>query len=221
MRITLLGIALLLIAADEPAPLTVDKEKRQVLIPAKVAPRLLDYLKDKNDGKPYPIEVIATRPHPAGQKAHETVLTVDVSPSDVHKALESLGLKPGSPASEDKGAAQGPEVRLFIEVPGTAGRRRLTLSQALVGLTNGQPFPKTVKFRFTGSTLSNADPAKPNQYGADVSGTLIAIFPVTSDTVIQSELAFKDASFLKLETNPKALPKIGTPVTLIIEAVGP
>ena len=47
----------------------------------------------------YPIEVIGTLPRPAGPEAHETVLTFKgVRPSDVHKALESLGLKPGKPA---------------------------------------------------------------------------------------------------------------------------
>ena len=48
--------------------------------------------------KIYPIEVVACWANPKGKKAHETVLTIDVKPSDVHKALESIGLKPGKPA---------------------------------------------------------------------------------------------------------------------------
>ena len=58
----------------------------------------------------YPIEVIACAEFPKGQKAHETVITVDAKPSEVHKALESLGLKAGKPAApggEDSVAISG------------------------------------------------------------------------------------------------------------------
>src|SRR5689334_13646810 len=85
-------------AADEKAgggPV-VDKEKKTVTIPAKIAPRKIN---DPRFTEIYPIEVIACAEFPKGQKAHETVITVDVKPSDVHKALESLGLKAGKPAN--------------------------------------------------------------------------------------------------------------------------
>src|SRR6516164_3178419 len=81
----------------EPVGITVDKEKRTVTIDAKIAPRKLDYLKKEGKDVIYPIEVIACWPHPKGKKAHETVVTIDVMPSAVHKAIESLGIKPGKP----------------------------------------------------------------------------------------------------------------------------
>ena len=75
-----------------------------------------------------------------------------------------------------------------------------------------------VKWRFTGSAMKKPDPAKDETvYGADLTGTLIAIFPVTNETVIQSELTLKEEKFLKMETNPRVLPKEGTPVKLILE----
>ena len=67
--------------------LVVDKNAKTVTIAAKVAPRQLPNLKQV-----YPLEVVATFPAPKGRKAHETVVTFDAKPSDVHKALESLGL---------------------------------------------------------------------------------------------------------------------------------
>src|SRR3954470_16039186 len=81
--------------ADATA-ITVDKEKKQVIVPAKIAPRKIN---DPRFTEIYPIEVVACAAFPRGQKAHETVITIDVKPSDVHKALESLGLKAGEPAS--------------------------------------------------------------------------------------------------------------------------
>ena len=67
-----------------------------------MAPRKID---DPRYKEIYPIEVVACWPFPKGQKAHETVVTIEVKPSAVHKALESLGLKPGTP------------VKLVLEVP--------------------------------------------------------------------------------------------------------
>src|SRR5947199_5302687 len=96
---------------DEPAGIKVDKEKRTVAIDARIAPRKLEYLK----GEVYPIEVIACWPHPKGKKAHETIVTIDVMPSAIHKALEEIGLKAGKPVmGESDKPPQGPEVKVYI-----------------------------------------------------------------------------------------------------------
>jgi len=99
--------------SDQPAgvmtlgkSIAVDTKARRVTIPCKIAMRKLPTLKEI-----YPLEVIASYPHPRGQKAHETVVTFDIKPSEVHKAMESLGLKPGKPAKGVGAAAEGPEVR--------------------------------------------------------------------------------------------------------------
>src|ERR1041384_6391477 len=109
---------------EKKASVVVDKDKKTVTINAKVAPRKLEHLK----GEVYPIELIACWAHPKGKKAHEPVFTIEADPSEVHKGLEQLGLKPGKPA---RGAAmkegdpdpkgEGPEVNVFVEVPDGAG----------------------------------------------------------------------------------------------------
>src|SRR5205823_1047040 len=120
-------------------------------------------------GEIYPIEVIACWPHPRGKKAHETVVTIDIKPSEVHKALESLGLKPGTPVmGEAKDPPQGPEVNLYVEVAGPGGRpRRIPIEKTLIDPKTNTPMPK-VKWRFTGSALTRPDPNKDDMvYGAD------------------------------------------------------
>jgi hypothetical protein len=201
-------------SAEAPG-VTVDKDKKAVVIDAKIAPRKLPHL-----DKTYPIEVIACWAHPKGKKAHETVVTIEAKPSDVHKALEELGLKAGAPVVGGEDAGQGPEVNVFIEVPGTDGgpAKRLTMDKVLTSIDSDKPFPKSVKFRFTGSVQSQPDPTKPEKvYGADLSGTLIAVFPVTNETVLQTSLTMKEEKYLKMETNKRSLPKEGTPVKLVIE----
>src|SRR4051794_22035444 len=218
-RTSLLLVLALAVAgrAAEKSGVVVDQEKRTVTIDAKVAPRKI------NDPKYmdmiYPIEVIACWAFPKGQKAHETVVTIEAKPGDVHKALESLGLKPGKPVVGDaKETARGPAVNVSIEVPTSAGTRRVPIERLLVDPRTGKPMPK-VKWIFTGSAMKKPDPEKPETvYGADRTGTLIAIFPVTDETVLQTNLTMKEEKYLKLETDTKILPKEGTPVKLVLEA---
>jgi hypothetical protein len=196
----------------------VDKDAKTVTIDAKVAPRKL-----ANLDKIYPLEVIACWPAPKGKKAHETIVTIEAKPSDVHKALESLGLKAGKPVMGE-GEPKGPAVNVFFLVPDSTGlERKVTMDKAMIDSRNGKPFPKKVESKdiewlFTGSTMTSADASKSEKiYGADYSGTLMAIFPVTSETVFQSSLVIKYEGVMKLEVNTKAMPKEGTPVKLVIE----
>ena len=204
--------------ADKPATpgVTVDKEKRTVAVAAKVAPRKLAHL-----DQVYPIEVIATWAYRDGKKgkAHETVVTTDALPSDVHKALESLGAKPGKPGRGEGAKAVGPEVTVFIEVTQADGTpKRLTMDKVLLDPKTKKPLPKGVKFLFTGSAQVEVEPGKPGTvYGADLTGTLLAIFPVTDETVCQSSLTMAEEKYLKLDVNKDALPPEGTAVKLILE----
>jgi hypothetical protein len=202
-------------AEEKPAGLVVDKEARTVTIDAKVAPRKL--ADPKFEGKIYPIEVVASWEYPKGQKAHETVLTFDVKPSAVHEALTGLGLEAGKPAAAEDQTPSGAEVKIFVELPGDPPRR-IPIEKVLTDSKTNKPLPKGVKWLFTGSA-KKVDPAT-NQmvYGADQTGTLISIFPVTDQTVFQSSLTLKEEKFIKLETTPDVLPKEGTAVKLVIQA---
>jgi len=217
-----LAVGIIVLTATAPAQdkkptgITVDKDKKTVSIDAKVAPRKLPALEQV-----YPIEVIATFGYREGKKgkAHETVVTTEVLPSEVHKALESLGIKAGKPAKGEGAKAEGPELNVYIEVPQPGGEpRRLTLDKVLLDPKTKKPLPKSVRVKFTGSGQTQLDPNKPETvYGADVTGTLIAIFPVTDETVMQTTLTMAEEKYLKLEVNKDVLPKEGDPVKLILE----
>lgn len=191
----------------------IDKDKKTVTIACKIAPRKLPNLSEV-----YPIEVIASLPAPKGLKAHETVVTFDALPSEIHKAIESLGLKPGKPAKGEGAEAAGPEVKIFLDLPGTGGLiKRMPIEKALVDRKTAKTMPP-LKWVFTGSITKQPDPNKPETvYAADTAGTLIAIFPVTDETVFQTNLTMKDEPLIKLETNTKVLPEIGSDVQLVIQ----
>ena len=168
---------------DATPGIVVDKAAKTVTIDAKIAPRKLPHLKEI-----YPLEVIATWPHPKGKKAHETIVTISetVKPSDVHKALESLGLKAGTPV-QGEGEPMGPAVSVYFLVPDAGGlEKKVTIDKAMIDPKNGKTFPKSVEWRFTGSALVQPDPNKDEKvYGADVMGTFLGIFPVTKATVFE------------------------------------
>lgn len=193
----------------------VDEARRCVLVDAKVAPRKLPNL-----DQVYPVELIAGWGAPKGKKAHEIVVAIDVDPSEVHKGLEKLGLKAGKPARGENTRAEGPTVNVFIEVPdGAGGGKRVPLEKVLWDPKTKKAPPK-MTFVFTGSVLTATDPNKPDEkkYGADVTGSLIVLFPVSDEVVLQTAWTMKEEKFLKLDVNPDALPKEGTPVKLVIEA---
>lgn len=211
MRTGIIASVIALFApAAPPAPqagITVDKEKKAVLIKCKIAPRKLPSLPDV-----YPIEVIATFPAPKGQKAHETVVIFEVAPSEVHKALESLGLKPGKPGRGDD-PCSGPELELLLDLPalGNLPARQVRMESVLLEKKTGKPLPP-IKWHFTGSVM------KEKAYGADTTGTLISLYPVTDEVVAQSGLTMKEEGILKIETAKNLLPPENTPVTLVIRA---
>jgi hypothetical protein len=201
---------------EPPGPkteLVVDAANRSVVVPCKIAPRKLSHLEDT-----YPLEVIATYPSPAGQKAHETVVVfTGIRPSEVARALQEFGLKPGRPAKGES-RAEGPEVEIFLEWDRSGRTRRVAIEEVLTDTRTGQPFPK-VTWHFTGSNLRQPDPEKEEAvYGADASGTLITIFPVTDETVIQSSLTLQEESVMKLERVQRELPREGGSARLIIRA---
>lgn len=198
-----------------PTGITVDKAKKTVTVDCAIAPRKLPNL-----DKIFPIEVIACYPAPKGQKAHETIVTFGgCKPSHVHKALEEVGLKPGKPAKGEGQQATGPEVTVSLEFTGSDGKvQKLPIEKLLVDTKSGKPVP-ALKWHFTGSAMKNPDPEKDDTvYGADLTGTLIAVFPVTDDTVLQTHLTMKEEGQIKLEIAPNLLPKEGTAAKLIIEA---
>jgi hypothetical protein len=226
LRLVLPASLILLVAFSAPTipgadketdgGIVIDKEKRLIIIDAKVAPRKID---DPRFKEIYPIEVVACWPFPRGQKAHETVVIFDAKPSQIHKALVDLGLKPGKPEFGDsKDAPSGPEVKIFIEFKvGEDEAKRVPIEKTLFIPKLNKNLDK-LKWRFTGSVMTKPDPNKDEMvYGADVTGTLISIFPVTNQTVFQTNLTMKDEGIIKIETDARVLPKVGTPVKLIIE----
>ncbi len=86
------------------ATIAIDKQSRSITFDAKVAPRKNCRIQRRSIRS----KLVATSPTPRGQKAHETVVTFEAKPSEIHRALDQLGAQPGHPAKGEDGAASGP-----------------------------------------------------------------------------------------------------------------
>ena len=103
-----------------------------------------------------------------------------------------------------------------------------SLTAGYLGLVNGDTAASltTAPVLTTTATVSSAVASYPIAIGGAVdsnylitfiSGTLAVIFPVSDQTVLQTNLPMEYEKLMKLETNTKVLPKEGTPVRLVIE----
>jgi hypothetical protein len=196
----------------DPKALIVDKATKSITIVGRVAPRKLPQY-----DQIYPIEVVGTLATPRGQKAHETMIAfAGVRPSDIHKALVEMGLKPGKPAIGEGTAAVGPEVAVYLEFTANGKTERLPPEKCLIHRETKKPMVP-LKWYFTGSAMKLPDPEKDDQvYGADLTGTFLSLFPVTDCCVLQTHLTMKDEPNYKLDVDPKVMPNEGTPVRLVI-----
>ena len=78
-----------------------------------------------------------------------------------------------------------------------------------------------MRWLFTGSAMVKVDPASEKRsYGADFSGTMVTIFPVTDETVFQSTLGMDAEALFSLEV-AGILPPVGSKARLLIEPVKP
>jgi outer membrane protein assembly factor BamB len=193
----------------------VDVKRRTVAIPCRIAPRKLPFLAEI-----YPLEVVASLPAPSGQKAHETVVTFEARPSEIRNALLKIGLREGKPVKGDTSEApSGDPVSLFVDLPLSAESvQTVPVESLIVETRTGKTLPK-LKWHFTGSAMLQPDPEKNTKVlGADSSGAIITLFPVTDETLIQSSMPMADRRSLRLETNKDVLPPEGTDVRLLIVA---
>ena len=106
----------------------VDKDKREVRVAAEATKRTSPM------GKQWPIEVFFCVER---GKMHETVFHTTAKPSEIHKALEAIGLKKGEPAlpadATENGKYQEPKgdkVDVFIEWTDADGK---TVTDGKVG----------------------------------------------------------------------------------------
>ena len=140
-----------------PSGITVDKEKKTVTIDCKIAPRKIDdpSFKEIYPDRGHRLLAVPKDPGKGGPEGPRNRGHLrQIKPSEVHKALEEPGPqgRHAGHGRHQKDVPQGPEVNLFLEIPG-AGR------PAQEGADRRRPW-STRRPRRRAETRSGASPAR-------------------------------------------------------------
>lgn len=168
----------------------------------------------------------------AGTRDHESLVTVECQPSDVHAALLLLGLEPGAPGrwtySHDtvrvappRGPAVEVRVRYIVHsAEGAAVQHDVHVLDWIRGI-DGRSFPAS--WVFAGSAIApNPKSLGPGEhYVADYSGSLVGLVTfgdevIAATTVIPDVIEFEAANW---EAFSERMPPEGTPATLVLRRV--
>lgn len=178
-----------------------------------------------------------------GTREHEALITTDAQPSQIHAALLTLGLAPGSPrrveriepldpSAADKSSdeakprfkvhsAQGPRVELFFQHatgPNADGQATLTpVHEWLLDQATGNPI-EPMAYLFAGSYLYTHEGK--TFFAADTGGTVASLVQFGDDLIAtaNNRTARDGDNAFKANASPGKLPAIGTPIRLVIIA---
>ena len=156
------------------------------------------------------IEVFACTP---SGKTHETVITCECVPSNLHAALLLIGLKNGKPVSwqQKKRPPTGDPVKISVRWT-EDGKERTVRAEDLLYNVKTKRAMKRQYWVFSGSIM-DANSEKP--YIADLAGNLVTTYNDAATVIDNPTEAGVDDDML--EVNGKICPKPGTKVTLILE----
>lgn len=172
------------------------------------------------------LEQIACAP---GTREHEALLVVDLAASELHAALLLAGFEPGAPGrwkwTEPDGAQfvapQGSAVRLRVR-RADAGAASAVGIDAWIRDHDAQATFPDAPFVFGGSRFV-ARPDGTEVYAADLSGSLVGLATFGDETIGFSLALTPEEAIAPPEwvVDESAVPPMGTPVVLIIEAWAP
>jgi len=182
-----------------------------------------------------------------GTREHEALIATDAQPSQIHAALLTLGLVPGSPRRIEKlvekiepdapgithddtsdnhtkpryvvHPARGPELSLFFQYldAATGQMTQTPAHQWLLDQTTGDPIPP-LTYLFAGSYLYTHEGQ--TFFAADTGGTVASLVQFGDDLLAtQTDRTSRDGdNAYRTNTAPGRLPAVGTPVRLVIVA---
>lgn len=154
-----------------------------------------------------------------GTKDHESIIALPIKPYLMHAGLLLVNAEPGEPAkfSPKFAPARGQEIDVIIRWKDETDKINEVNAKDWV-VENESKQKMSTHWVFTGSTMRKLDDGK-TVYLADVTGELIGLsnFPASiMDVPIKSSDSNESLLF---SPNTKAIPKVGTQVTVLLKPV--
>ena len=158
-----------------------------------------------------------------GGKAYESLFVCPVNIQALYNAMLKIGLKPGHPASEEDGKytlPTGGGVRIFVEWNDGKEKRRARAESFVFDSIHNKPL-QDLDWAFTGSRESK-DPDTGNAViQAVMVKNIVSVHQLDATVLLQNPLEDVAKVQNRYKANMAALPKEGTPVTIVFEAAPP
>jgi hypothetical protein len=187
---------------------TLHKAERTLTLPAKVnmVDQIIEYALVTTDGK-----------------RHESLLTTDAQPRDLHVAALLLGVKPAGLAVAN-GVLKIPtaaEVEIEVNWPIHGGVRRMPLHQLVGQLKNADPgvTVREIEALEPGNWLYSGSETTPGRFEAQAQGSFISVIADPAALINNPRLSRLNDK-LHVPNKPQ-LPAVGTSVQVVIRLVGP
>lgn len=162
------------------------------------------------------LELLACSPN---SREHESILTVEAAPSQIHLALTMLGLKPGHPLQSRMEDGQwvaippaGPPVEVLVswqDLQGTG--HELPAHRWILNRETDQPMAEGF-WLFTGSRFQSFQGRE--YYLADHNGTAISIVNFGDDLLARPSLVTNENDQQMWGANTALIPPVGTRVKI-------
>ncbi|HEX7901019.1 MAG TPA: YdjY domain-containing protein [Planctomycetota bacterium] len=154
-----------------------------------------------------------------GGKAYESVFESAVDPMALYEGLKKLGAAPGRPAREEdekKLPPEGGKLRIFVEWKDGDKARKEPIGAFVLDTTTGKPMG-AADWIFTGSKKGFIPDLERQDLLVLVAKNLVALHHSDPTVLATNPTASADGN--RYKANKELLPKEGTPVKVIFEAV--
>lgn len=189
---------------------TIDREAGHVDVAAEVVLRDGEWL-----------ELLACTP---GTREHESILTVDAAPRNIHMGLLLLGLEPGKPLTWDKAEEgefvidppTGPEVAVSLIYEKDGETKTVAANQWIVNQQTGKLLEGD-RWLFVGSRWEEFDGKK--VYMADPNGSVLSLVNFGDEVLTRDTKVTRDNDEKAWDANTPVIPEVGTAVTIRLTPV--
>lgn len=203
--------SLALLAAERPAELQVDAKARRILLAGKVAKQ------NQYAELGGAIEYVLVAP---GGKEYETLFTCVAEPAALAAALTQIGLRTGTAGTEVDGEPVGPRgdvLRLSVRWQDGQTNRQAYVEEFVKDTQVGGTMPATWWVATGSQKVTDPKTGKP-VLEATLTRNLISLHQLDRGVLVQNPAREASANG-RYKWNPERVPKEGTPVVLVFEAV--
>ncbi len=150
-----------------------------------------------------------------GGKDYESLFKADVDAGAIHEGLRKIGVRPGAPPADEKGAPSGGKLRIWVEWKADEKARKEPVEAFILDTKAGKPMEPGA-WIFTGSKEGFVPELERSDLLVKANKNLVSL--IQHDPTVLVMNPAPDPGGRRYQGNKDLLPRAGTPVTFVFEA---